>query len=265
MEEPATYTADPSKSVALLEATGDPLAPIEVGAGIQLMHPLELVRLMSPFVQNATSMGAQAARAVINSDKAYQVGTEFLSTCTQQWQAIEDLRKRAKVPVDDLGKYIQSQCVPSQQLLVTARGLVEQSMLKYRRVVAEREAAIAEETSKRQEADALKLAEQEEKRGNTGVAAAILDAATAPVPVRAPAPIGGAKTNSMGRSTNEAVRWIGTAEAPMTVLKAIIDGVYPISMIEFKEGELNKAAKTVAAVGTFHGLKVAKSESLRQR
>lgn len=245
------------------------LAPLlpdhDIGNGVILMPPLELVRQMGPFAQNALELSDQAERAVIDTDAAYQIGTEFMSTCTQQFNVIEELRKKAKQPVDDLAKYIQGQTVPSQNLLNLAKGKIERLMLAYRRKVeAERQAA-AEIIRKQQEAETLKLAEQEEAKGNTGVASAILDAATAPVPVRAAAPIGGMRTNSMGRSTNLASTWVGTAAEPMKMLQAIIDGKLSIACIEWKAGELNKAAKTIGVEGVHNGLKVEKSESLRQR
>lgn len=260
METPAEYKVDRPQP-----ATEVALANIEVGSGIALMHPLELARQMAPFVQNATDLDAQADRAVIDTDEAYVKGTEFMSTVTQQWNAIENLRKEAKRPVDDFAKYVQGQCTPAQSLLMLAKSKIETLMLNYRKKVAAAEAARAEAVRKKQEEEALALAQQEEDKGNTAVAAAIVDAATTMPVQRAAAPIGGAKTNSMGRSTNVATQWVGSVAAPMTVLKAIIDGVYPISMIEFKVGELNKAAKTAGVEGTFHGLKVEKSESLRQR
>lgn len=267
METPGTYTVD--KSTAVIPAGAAPSQSIEVGVGITLTHPLELTRQMQPFVENAADMAAQADRAVIETDEAYVKGTEFLSTCTQQWNAIEEIRTAAKKPVDDLGRFIQVQCKPAQdQLSCTnppgAKQVLEAKMLAYRRVVAERQRLADEATKKKQEEEALALAQQEQDKGNTTTAAAILDAATTMPAARAAAPIGGARTNSMGRSTNVAKVWKGSAEKPMEVLQAIINGVYPISLIQFQEGEMNKAAKTVAATGTFHGLKIEQVESLRQ-
>jgi hypothetical protein len=261
METPAPYTPDSAKGVLVVDP---PQQHVEVGHGITLMHPLELIRQVTPFVENANELSAQAERAVINSDDAYNKGTEFLSSCTQQWNQIESIRTTAKKPVDDFARFIQNQCTPAQGLLTTAKRKLGDLMLAYRRKVEADRAAAAEIVRKAQEAEALKLAEQEQDKGNTGVAAAILDAATTMPAPRPAAPIGGARTNSFGRSTNVASRWVGSPAEPMTILAAIIKGNIPVSCIEWNQAELNKVAKAVGVVGVFNGVKVEKSDSLRQ-
>lgn len=266
MEDQAPYQpkAQAAHSV-VLRGVPETTTHVDVGHGITVLHPMELIRQVTPFVENANELSEQAKRAVIASDDAYNKGSEFLSTCTQQHAAIEQIRTTAKKPVDDFARFIQSQCVPAQGLLSGAKNTVSLLMLAYRKKVEADRAAAAEIIRKSQEDEALKLSEQEEAKGNTGVAAAILDAATTMPAPRVAAPIGGARTNSFGRSTGVSSRWVGSPAEPMAVLAAIIKGTIPVSVIDWNQAELNKVAKAVGVAGTFNGLKVEKSETLQQR
>ena len=52
---------------------------------------------------------------------------------------------------------------------------------------------------------------------------------------------------------------------PMEVLKAIIAGQLPVTLLEWRQVELNQVARSVKVEGTYRGLKIEKVEGLRQR
>lgn len=240
-----------------------PAGAIGDAAPISILPILELVPQLEPFKEAATNIEGQASRAVIDSEEAFQKGADFLTVCQDRWQQLEDLRKATKGPIDDYGRFIQAIFVPLQTRFETSKTTVNDRMLAFHKAEKERREREAEEHRRRNEEAAQLLAEQAEKRGDTASAEAILEIATV-APVRQAAPrIGG--TNSFGKSTNLVKRWTASVEKPMEVLQAIIDGKLPISLIDWKQVELNKVANTLKVEKVVHGLKVFQSESLQQR
>lgn len=230
---------------------------------ISILPILELVPQLQPFKDAANNLETQAARAVIDSEAAYQKGTDFLTVCQEQWQQLEDLRKATKGPIDDYGKFIQSIFIPIQARVLAAKSSVNGRMLTFYRAEEKKRQDAAEAQRRANEEAAQRLAEDAQKRGDHATADAILDVATtAPVPVAAPR-IGG--TNTYGKATNVVKRWTASVEKPMEVLQAILDGKLPISLIDWKQVELNKVASQLKVEKTVHGLKVFQSETLQQR
>lgn len=253
---PTKVSLDTSKAVSLVSASPG-VQPIAI------LPVLELVPQLVPFEKAADNLEAQADRALIDSEEAYQRGTDYLTVCQDQWDQLEDLRKATKKPVDDYGKFIQSLFVPLQTRIATAKTKVNGLMFAFHKAEEKRRTEEADAQKKRNEEAAQALATEAEARGDTATAQAILDVATAvPVPAKS-VRIGG--TNSFGRSTGIAKRWTATVEKPMEVLQAIIDGKLPISVLEWKQAELNKVASGLKVEKTVFGLKVFQAENLQQR
>ena len=241
-----------------------PPGALTVANGISILPALKLVPALEPFKAAATDLEAQGERAVIDTDEAYQKGSDFLTLCDQQWRQLEDLRKATKGPVDDYGKFIQGLFLPIQSRFVAVKEGMKARMLSYQKAAEARRLEAERKVRAAQEAAALELAEQEAKGGNTAAADAILEAASAAVPARAPPrKIGG--SNTFGRSTHVAETWVGRVVEPMEVLKAIIAGQLPVTLLEWRQVELNQVARSVKVEGTYRGLKIEKVEGLRQR
>jgi hypothetical protein len=248
---------DTTNSVSIVPANTGYSGPISI------LPLLELVPQLEPFKTAATNVEAQASRAVISSEEAYQKGSDFLTVCADQWQQLEDLRKAVKNPIDDYAKLIQSIFVPLQRRFEAAKSSVNAKMLAFHKAEEARRKAEEDKQRRINEEAAQRLAEEAAQRGDHAVADAILDVATqAPVMTSRPR-IGG--TNSFGRSTAVTKRWTASVDKPMEVLQAIIDGKLPISLIDWKQVELNKVATTLKVEKTVMGLKVFQSESLQQR
>lgn len=234
-----------------------------LGTGVSVLPALRLVPQLEPFKGAATELEAQASQAVINSVEKYQTGSEFLSFCAMNWDQLEALRVSVKKPIDDYGKFIQSLFVPLQNRFTEAKKLVAGRMLVFKQAEDARAAAEQERVRKANEEAALKLAEEAQSKGDTGGAHALLEVATMlPAPVVAPR-LGG--RNSMGFSTGTTKRWVGSVENPMVLLKAIIDGKVPISILEWRQAELNKIAAGLKVTATVNGIKMEQSETLGQR
>lgn len=231
--------------------------------GVSVLPALRLVPQLVPFEAAVMELEAQAQRAVINSVDKFQSGSEFQSYCGMNWDQLEALRKSVKKPIDDYAAFIQSLFVPLQNRFTAAKKLVNEKMHVFKKAEDARAAAAQEVIRKANEEAALKLAEEAQSKGDTGGAHALLEVATMlPAPVFAPR-LGG--RNSMGKSMSTTKRWVGSVENPMLLLKAIIDGKVPISVLEWKQAELNKIAAGLKVTATVNGIKMEQSETLGQR
>lgn len=236
---------------------------VPLSAGISVLPALALVPQLEPFKRAVENLEAQADRAVIDSESAYQKGSDFETICSDNWNQLEDLRKAVKGPVDDYGKFIQSLFVPLQTRFKAAKEAVNSKRLAWWRAEDKRQKEAAEAVRRANEEAALKLAEQAEKSGDTAGAAAIMEVATmAPAPKPAMR-VGG--RNTFGKSDNLTKRWTASVENPMEVLKAILEGKVPISILEWKQAELNKVASQLKVEKSIFGLKIFQTESLQQR
>jgi hypothetical protein len=241
-----------------------PEGSVVLAPGVSVLPALRLVPALEPFKAAATDLEAQGERAVIDSDEAYRKGSDFLSVCEQQWRQLEDLRKATKGPVDDYGKFIQQLFLPIQSRFVAVKGSMSMRMLTYQKAAEARRIEAERKVREAQEAAALELAAKEAESGNTAAADAILDAATLPTTARAPArKIAG--SNTFGKSTHIAETWQARVVEPMEVLKAIIAGQLPVTLIDWRQVDLNAVARTVKVEGVYRGLKIEKVEGLRQR
>jgi hypothetical protein len=231
--------------------------------GISILPVLELIPQLVPFEERAAELEAMEKRAVIDSADAYTRGSDFETICANNWDQLEALRKAVKGPVDDYARLIQTIFVPKQSRFEAVRKLMNAKRLTYHQAEQKRLADEAAAQRQKNEEQMLKLAEQTAAAGDSKGADAILEAATAaPVPM-APIRIGG--SNSFGLSSSTTKRWVGVVDKPFEVLAAIISGKFPIDMIEFKQSELNAAAKKLGVKGTFNGLKVDQTETLGNR
>jgi hypothetical protein len=236
---------------------------VPLSTGISILPALALVPQLEPFKAVATNLEAQAERAVIDSEDAWQRGSNFLSVCTDNWEQMEDLRKAVKGPIDDYAAFIQALFKPIQSRIAAAKQSVSGRMLTFQRAEEAQRRAAAEAVRKANEEAALRLAAAAEESGDVSTAAAIMDVAVmAPWPHPA-ARLGG--TNTFGKSTGVAKRWTASVEAPMQLLAAIIAGHIPMSVIEWKQAELNKVATALKVQKSVHGLKIFQTESLQQR
>lgn len=248
-----------------LDTTGSLVVALPGGGAppISILPVLALDPQLDPFREAADNVEAQAGRAVIDSEESWQRGSDFLTVCDEQWNQLETLRKATKGPIDDYGKFIQALFVPLQTRFKLPRGEVAGKMDTFRKAEETRRKVAAAAVQKANEEAAAKLAQEAEDRGDTAAASAILEVATlAPV---APAPMRLGGTNSFGKSTHTVKRWTASVENPMELLKAIFDGRIPISVIDWKQLELNKVAAALKVEKTVFGLKVYQTETTQQR
>lgn len=245
-----------------LQAPGQ-VEGMPAGQAISVLPVLELIPQLVVFDERAAELEEMEKRAVIDSADAYMRGSDFETICKTNFDQLEAVRKAVKGPVDDYAKLIQSIFLPKQGRFTAVGKLMNAKRLAYHKAEEKRLADEAAAQRQKNEEEMLKLAEQTQAAGDTKGAAAILEAAVV-APVSVPqVRIGG--SNSFGMSSSMTKRWVGSVEKPFEVLAAIISGKFPIDMIEFKQAEMNAAAKKIGVKGTFNGLKVDQSETLGNR
>jgi hypothetical protein len=249
---------DVSKAIALA-----PAGSYE-GRDISILPILALDPQLQPFRDAAVNVAAQSERAVIDSEQAWQKGADFLTVCQEQWDQLEALRKAVKKPIDDYGKFIQALFVPLQTQFASAKTTVSGRMSLFQKAEQKKREDAARAVQKANEEAAAKLAQEAEERGDTAGADAILQVATMAPVTAAPLRLGG--TNSFGKSTSTVKRWTGSVDNPMEVLRAILDGKLPISIVSgWSQVEINKVSSTLKVEKTVHGLKLFQSENIQQR
>lgn len=236
---------------------------VPLTTGISVLPALALVPQLEPFRKAVENLEAQAIRALIDSEAAYQKGSDFETVCSDNWTQLETLRKATKGPIDDYGKFVQSLFVPLQTRFADTKSIVNAKRLAWFKAEQKRQEDAAEAVRKANEEAAQKLAEQAEKSGDTAGAEAILEVATMAPTLRPTMRVGG--RNTFGKSDSLAKRWTASVENPMEVLKAILEGKVPISVIDWKQVEFNKIASQLKVEKTVFGLKIYQTESLQQR
>jgi hypothetical protein len=236
---------------------------VALSTGISVLPALSLIPQLEPFKAAVANLEAQAQRALIDSEESWQRGSDFETICAQHWEQLEDLRKAVKGPIDDYAKFIQALFLPLQQRFRAAKELVNTKRLTFQRAEQKRREAAAEAIRRANEEATLKLAAEREAQGDTQSAQAIMDMAVM-LPLRQPSlRLGG--RNTFGKSDSIAKRWTASVEQPMEVLKAILAGHIPMSVIDWKQAELNKVASSLKVEKTVHGLKIFQTETLQQR
>lgn len=260
---PAAPKVELRPTVKLDTSSSVTLGTDAAGQGLSILPVLALVPQLEPFKVAVTSLEAQAERAVIDSEDKYQRGSDFETICNQNWDQLEALRVSVKRPIDDYGKFVQSIFKPIQERFEAARKKINAKRLVFFKAEEKRRQDLAEVQRKANEEAAQALAEQAEKTGDAAGAAAILEVATMAVVPQVAMRIGG--TNTFGKSTNLAKRWTASVDAPMQLLAAIIAGHVPMSVIEWKQSELNKVATTLKVEKSVWGLKIYQTENLEQR
>lgn len=230
------------------------------GTQFSIAPALEIAAQLAPFETNIANLEAQAERAVVTSQESMQRAVEFCSIADGQRSQLETFRKATTGPVYDYWKYMNAMFQPLIARAEAASKKVSKLAVAFKQQEEERERQRQAEIQRRQEEEALKLAQQRESAGDTAGAQAIVEAATMAPPPR-PAPRM-TMTSTSGRAFVTRKAWVGKVEKPMDVLKAIVEGKLPISLIgEWSQSELNKFAKATSVAGVFCGVKVAQEET----
>jgi hypothetical protein len=265
---PAEAPADPppaAKPVAVVNPEPEVLPPqeVELSPGISLSPFLRVVASLQPFVQKAEALEAMAGRAVIESDETYAKGLQFLQIAIRDWDQVEALRKTIKGPIDDYGKLIQATFLPVLGRIDAAKGVVNKKMLTHKQAVEAKAREEQEAIRKKQQEEADRLAEAERKKGNEAGAAAIQEAA-AVIPQReVVTSLSSVSFGGMKAGTRKV--WQGTVAKPLDVLKAIIEGRVPISVLTWNQADLNRYAVTIKVKGELNGILIDEVESLATR
>lgn len=259
---PELQTPSPRAPFAIVDAataeSRTELLPI-AGSEFSIAPALQIAAQLVPFEDACKELEEQGSRIVIDSPGARQRGVEFASLCQDQWAQLEAYRKATSGPVYDYWKYLNSLFSPLQGRLELVKKKALGLIVDYNKAEATREAERQAALRKANEEEALRLAAEREAKGDAKGAEAIMQAATT-APVLAPR-ASRPMASSTGRTFRTAVTWTARVESPMDVLKAIIAGKLPISLVEFKQAELNRVAREVKAATDANGLHIYQAET----
>jgi hypothetical protein len=267
-QAPADVPRGTSDSTAVVAAVAAPLAlPVLLAPGISITPLIQLQADLEPVEVNIENLEGQVERAKIETQDAYQGGSDILSATQAQLNLLEELRVAAKKPADDFGTMVQKLCNPLKLRLTTLKQSLESKMLVWHNAEQARQKAAADLVRKQQEDEAKKLADAARAQGQDKVADKIEQmVAAAPV---APAPRVG-HTNYSGKTHAKRTYWLGEVQDQMEILRQIVAGKLPPHVVEFSKSGLNEQAKkhidslpeAERVEMVYLGIKISKSDKL---
>lgn len=234
----------------------------EMGGGLSLAKFLDVQESLKPFIEIADELEAMSKRAVIKDAETFQNGSNFLSLCAAKSKQLEAYRVAIKKPIDDYGKLVQATFMPLIRKISDASALVSKQMTAWQAQERRRIEAEQAEQRRKQEEEAQKLADQAREAGNEELAKVITEVA-ASTPASAPARVV-AGTNDFGQSFQTRKVWQGSIAneaAGKVVLGAILRGVLPYDLIEFRTAKLNEIAREKRVEGVHEGITIKEVES----
>jgi hypothetical protein len=220
-------------------ATDFAFAPVSLAPGISIVPLITLQRDLEPFELNLEDIEGQVSRAVIGDQDAYQGGSDILSAIQAQLNKLEAKRVEVKKPADDFGDMVQKLTKPLKTRLDDAKKSLNEKMLVWYRAEEKRKNDAQEAIRKQQQEEADKLAAAARAQGQESTAEAIENmVAAAPA---APAPRVGV-SNYTGKTHAKRTYWNGEVHDKMEILRQVIAGVLPMSLIEISKSGLNTIA-----------------------
>jgi hypothetical protein len=243
------------------------LAPVVLAPGIAIVPLLQLQTDLEPFEANLEDIEGQIERAVIESQDAYQGGSDILSAIQTQLNKLEAKRVEVKKPADDFGTMVQKLVKPYKDRLDDAKKRLNAKMLVWYNAEEKRKKDAQEAIRKQQQEEADRLAAKAREQGQESTAAAI-ESMVAAAPT-APAPRVGV-ANYAGKTHAKRAYWNGAAHDTMEILRQIVAGNLPSHIVEFSKSGLNTIAqerikKLPEAEQIDHvymGIKITKDEKL---
>jgi hypothetical protein len=221
---------------------------------------------------NAFSIEAEqtADFITITDDEENGMAINTLSKIKQFGKEVESARTETVKPLNDLVKRVNNMYKPITESLTKSESVIKGKMLSF---ANEKERIRREEEAKRQREfeEAKRKAEQERIEAQKKADAEAKKNKTVPVIVEQtfiepPKPLMEEKSvrSSEGMTTIQK-SWKGEVSNPMDILKAIIEGRISISVVEFKQSELNNFAKAKKVDGVFDGIAVREHQTVVAR
>jgi hypothetical protein len=266
-KKPVVYTPE-EQELILKSETMKELAVTEDGVdiapGISMLPSLRIAAQLVPLKKRADELIAMAGRASIVDADSYARGAAYLGLVKETGEQLETFRVSVKRPIDDYSKFIQKMFMDIiTPLIQQGKNIVSTKMLTYHQAeeAKAREAAAAER--KKREDEAAALAAQEREKGNAEAAQAIEEAVAATPAPQVQSTVSNVRVGGFKVAVPKT--WQGEVVAPMDVLRAIIDGKVPISVLEWSQSGLNAYARTIKVEGTHNGIKLEEKATLGVR
>ena len=207
-----------------------------------IVSTVDLAMMITELQIKADDLLAQAERAVVEDQKAYEKGTDFRKIVSGIKKRAEDKRKELVEPTGKRVRVINAEFKKVKDTLDRADGFVKTRMLGW--YSAEQQRIRIENQRKQKEAEdsALEAAAEREEAGDAATSEAILNMASE-VPVADDKPAIG-RGELTGASSVASTVWVAEVTDIKAACRAIAEGHLPADLVEFPKSRLNALART---------------------
>lgn len=221
---------------------------------------------------NAYSLEAEATAnfITITDDTENGMAINTLSKIKTFGKEVESARTETVKPLNDLTKRVNAMYKPITESLDKSEKVIKEKMLSFAQE-KERIRQLEEQKRQREFEEAKRKAELEYLEAKKKAEAEAKKNKTVPIVVEQkfvepPMALVEEKTvRSSEGQTTIMKSWKGEVASPMDILKGIIEGRISISVIDFKQTELNNYAKAKKVQGVFDGIKVFEHQTISAR
>lgn len=239
--------------------------PTQLDVVEKLVHLADPVKLIEEQAKKFFDQVDGKEVSTITDDAAFDRAATFALDCNTVEKRIDKRRTEIVNPANTFVKTVNGTLNPYITRINAVRKKVSDAALAYKKAKDEAARKKAEEERKAREADALERAQRMQDAGNTEAANQLLDiAASAPKPKTGSYNIGSGGGGG-GGSAFDRGRWTGVVMDKASVLKAAIEGRFPMDAITISQATLNEKAREIAKETVIDGIKITKEESLGLR
>lgn len=206
-----------------------------------IISTADLAVVITDYTAKATDLLEQGERAVIDSNKSDDNGTDFMKVVSGIDKKLDDWRLSMVGDYKQRARLIDAQCKTVSDLLKRAKKIIGDKKLVWYNAEEKRKRAEAEIQRRESEEASLDAAQKAEEAGDAATSEAILNmAAETPPPDVKPDISRGSLTGAAAVATKV---WTARVDNVKHVCKAIAEGHLPEDLVEFPKSKLNALAR----------------------
>jgi len=217
---------------------------------------------IKPLQVTAEQLADQVTRVAVTDEDSLSKAGDLYKIIMNQIKKGDESRTSLVKPLNDHVKWINNQFKPLTTQLTKLKNEVKAKMDVFVSAKRKLELEEAAKVKKAAEDEALKLAAQLEKAGNTEAAANVVEAAAA---LPDTVPKAAIARGNYGSSTATKSNWNAEIVDMKAFLQAIIDGHIPEDFIEVKQAKLTALAVSRKVEKTNFGIKISQTFSASVR
>jgi hypothetical protein len=195
----------------------------------------------------------------VEDDATFDAACNFALDCRTVENRIEKRRTAIVAKPNTFLKLVNGTLNPFIARVEKVRKQVSATAQAYKKAKDDAAAKKAQEERQRLEKEALERAQRLQDAGNTEAANQLLDiAASAPKPAVARSGVSGGTAFDRGR-------WVGVVKDKASILRAAIEGRFPLDAISISQSYLNEKARETQMETVIDGIQITKEETLGLR